>query len=334
MAEKDKILIVEDEEDLALLLEELLVELGFLVVGKCSTEKSTLELVKTKKPDLVLMDIMLSGEESGILIAEKIIKYYNTPVIYTTAYGNKTIVEKAKRSGVYGYLIKPYKKEGLYSAIEVALYKHRMEIKLLKSEENYHDIFNGTHDLICSLKIDGGIDLVNPSWLETLGYTESELAALKIWDIIPQYKKKYFRDILSKAYNGETLTNIQLIFMKKDSNEIIVEGTVFPRYEGEEITIIEGIFHDMTKHEKMKNILERQNYILNQRVRELKCLFSISNIVGETEGSKEIVLQKIVETLPYAWQYPEIACARIILYGKEYKTIILKIQSGKEVEIF
>lgn len=320
MTEKDKILIVEDEEDLALLLEELLVDLGFLVVGKCSTEKSALDLVRTKKPDLVLMDIMLGGEESGIVIAEKITKYYNIPVIYTTAYGNQTVVEKAKKSGVYGYLIKPYKQEDLYSAIEVALYKHRMEIKLLKSEKNYRDIFNGTHDLIYSVKSDGKIDLVNPSWLDNLGYTEAELNALKIWDIIPHDEKKYFQDILSKAYNGKTLTNIQLIFLKKDGNEIIVEGTVFPRYEGEEITIIEGIFHDMTKHEKMKNILKRQNYILNQRVRELKCLFSISSIVGESEGPKEIVLQKVVETLPYAWQYPEIACARIILYGKEYKT--------------
>ena len=320
MTEKDKILIVEDEEDLALLLEELLVDLGFLVVGKCSTEKSALDLVRTKKPDLVLMDIMLGGEESGIVIAEKITKYYNIPVIYTTAYGNQKVVEKAKKSGVYGYLIKPYKQEDLYSAIEVALYKHRMEIKLLKSEKNYRDIFNGTHDLIYSVKADGKIDLVNPSWLDNLGYTEAELNALKIWDIIPDDKKKYFQDILSKAYNGKTLTNIQLIFLKKDGNEIIVEGTVFPRYEGEEITIIEGIFHDMTKHEKMKNILKRQNYILNQRVRELKCLFSISRIVGETEGPKEIVLQKVVDALPYAWQYPEIACARIILYGKEYKT--------------
>lgn len=320
MVEKDKILIVEDEEEFAALLEELLVESGFLVVGKCSTEKSALDLVRTKKPDLVLMDIMLSGEESGIIIAEKISEKYNIPVIYTTAYGNQSIVEKAKKIGAYGYLIKPFKKEYLYSSIEVALYRHRMQIKLIKSGKNYRDVFNGTRDLIQSLKEDGRIDLVNPSWLKTLGYTEEELAALTIWDIIPHNRKSYFKEIMSKALNGETLTNIRLTFKKKDGNEIIVEGTLFPRYEEERITSIEGIFHDMTKHEKMKIILERQNYILNQRVRELKCLFSISNIVEITEGTIDSVLQKIVETLPYAWQYPEIACARISLYGREYKT--------------
>ena len=320
MPEKDKILIVEDEEEFALLLEELLVELGFSVVGKCSSEKSALELVRTGKPDLVLMDIMLRGEESGIVIAEKISKHYNIPVIYTTAYGNQTIVEKAKKTGAYGYLIKPFKKEYLYSAIEVALYRHRMQIKLIKSGKNYRDVFNGTHDLIQSIKEDGRIELVNPSWLKTLGYAEEELTTLTIWNIIHENQKSYFQNILSKALNGETLTNIRLIFMKKDGNEIIVEGTLFPRYEEEKIASIEGIFHDMTKHEKMKAILESQNYILNQRIRELKCLFGISNIVEKTEGRMDIVLQKIVETLPYTWQYPEIACARIILYGKEYKT--------------
>jgi CheY-like chemotaxis protein len=69
MPEKDKILIVEDEEEFASLLEEILVGLGFVVVGKCASEQAALELVKTEKPDLVLMDIMLGGEESGIEIA-------------------------------------------------------------------------------------------------------------------------------------------------------------------------------------------------------------------------------------------------------------------------
>ncbi|NMC59757.1 MAG: response regulator [Candidatus Methanofastidiosa archaeon] len=320
MPEKDKILIVEDEEEFASLLEEILVGLGFVVVGKCASEQAALELVKTEKPDLVLMDIMLGGEESGIEIAKSISARYNLPIIYTTAYGNPTIVEKAKKAGAYGYLIKPFRKDYLYSAIEVALYKHRMQNKLIKSGKNYRDVFNGTHDLIQSIKENGSIDLVNPSWLKTLGYTEEELLNLTIWDIISDEKKSYFKEIMSKAILGETLTNIQIIFRKKDGNEIIVEGTLFPRYEEGKITSIEGIFHDMTKHEQMKRILQNQNYILNKRVQELKCLFGISDIVEKTEGPVDLILQKIVDILPYAWQYPDIVSVRLTLNRKEYKT--------------
>jgi PAS domain S-box-containing protein len=242
------------------------------------------------------------------------------PIIYTTAYGNPTIVEKAKKAGAYGYLIKPFRKDYLYSAIEVALYKHRMQNKLIKSGKNYRDVFNGTHDLIQSIKENGSIDLVNPSWLKTLGYTEEELLNLTIWDIISDEKKSYFKEIMSKAILGETLTNIQIIFRKKDGNEIIVEGTLFPRYEEGKITSIEGIFHDMTKHEQMKRILQNQNYILNKRVQELKCLFGISDIVEKTEGPVDLILQKIVDILPYAWQYPDIVSVRLTLNRKEYKT--------------
>lgn len=324
MSDKTKILIVEDEEEFALLLEEILVELGYNVIGKCSSEKTALEMVEKERPDLVLMDIMLKGEENGIKIAEKISRNYDIPVIYTTAYGTQTIVEKAKKTGAYGYLIKPYKSEYLYSTIEVALYKHKMENKLIKSGKNYRDVFNGTRDLIQSIKENGKIDLVNPSWLETLGYSEEELPSLKIWDIIPTNKWDYFKEILSKANHGETLTHIRLTFIKKNGNEILVEGTVFPRYEGEVISSIECIFHDITKHEKMKKILEKQNYILNKRLQELKCLYSISNVVEKNEGSVDIILQKITNLLPYAWQYPEIASARITLYNKEYKTANFK----------
>ena len=101
MSDKNKILIVEDEEEFALLLEEILVELGYNVIGKCSSEKTALDIVDKERPDLVLMDIMLKGEESGIKIAEKISRNYDIPFIYTTAYGNQTIVEKAKNRGLW-----------------------------------------------------------------------------------------------------------------------------------------------------------------------------------------------------------------------------------------
>jgi two-component system NtrC family sensor kinase len=59
---------------------------------------------------------------------------------------------------------------------------------------------------------------------------------------------------------------------------------------------------------------------LAERVKELTCLYGIAQIAGEPDISLEQIIQRIVELLPPAWQYPEIACARIILDGTSYAT--------------
>ena len=59
---------------------------------------------------------------------------------------------------------------------------------------------------------------------------------------------------------------------------------------------------------------------LRERLKELNCLYNLTNIVKNTSISFEDSIQKIVELIPPAWQYPEITCARIVIEGKEYKT--------------
>lgn len=87
------------------------------------------EKMETQPPDLVLMDIMLSGDMDGIMTADEIRKRLNIPVVYLTAYSEEKILQKAKTTRPYGYIIKPYNDRELHIAIEIALDKHTVDVE-------------------------------------------------------------------------------------------------------------------------------------------------------------------------------------------------------------
>ena len=120
---KPRILISEDEiiiaEDLAACLEEL----GYQTCAIDSGE-STLDMIRTMQPDLVLLDVNLKGDIDGIEIGSKIREEFDIPFIYLTAYADKDTLDRAKKTDPNGFLAKPFDEKNLRSAIELALYKH------------------------------------------------------------------------------------------------------------------------------------------------------------------------------------------------------------------
>ena len=93
---KTNILIVEDEAIVAKDIQQSLKKAGYNVVGVASTGEKAIELANEKKPDLVLMDIMLKGPMSGIEAAEEIRLALNIPVVFLTAYADESTFNKAK----------------------------------------------------------------------------------------------------------------------------------------------------------------------------------------------------------------------------------------------
>jgi len=136
MMEQPAIFIVEDEAIVANDIKETLKSLGYTVPGIAKSGELALEKVKETKPDLVLMDIHLAGQLDGVETAGKIHALYDIPVIYLTAYADKALLDRAKVTEPYGYVIKPYDERELHSVIEMALYKHRIEREIKKRERS------------------------------------------------------------------------------------------------------------------------------------------------------------------------------------------------------
>jgi two-component system, LytTR family, response regulator LytT len=131
------ILVVEDESIVAKDIQLCLRKLGYEVVGVCSSGEDAIEVAKEKEPDLVMMDIMLKGEMSGIQAAAVIRENIDIPIIFLTAYTDSATVDKAKETEPYGYIIKPFKEIDIQTAIEIALYKHSRE-QIVKKERDFY----------------------------------------------------------------------------------------------------------------------------------------------------------------------------------------------------
>lgn len=124
------VLIVEDESIIAQDLSNLIYKFGYDVCGILSSGEEVLENSIQLEPDLILMDIKLRGNITGIEAAEEIRKNKDIPIIYVTAYADVDSVQKAKLTEPYAYIVKPFDEKSLHTAIEITIYKHQISKKL------------------------------------------------------------------------------------------------------------------------------------------------------------------------------------------------------------
>ena len=119
--EKLNIFIVEDESIVAKDIQNSLTKLGYNVVGMANNGPEALEKIEELTPDLVLMDIMIKGNMTGIDVSERIKEKLNIPVIFLTAYADEGTLSRAKITEPYGYILKPFKEIDLHSTSEMAV---------------------------------------------------------------------------------------------------------------------------------------------------------------------------------------------------------------------
>ncbi|ATU07396.1 response regulator [Methanohalophilus portucalensis] len=119
-----KIMIVEDENIVAMGIKSKLESLGYSVPCTASSAEDAIRKADLFYPDLVLMDILLKGEGDGIVAGDYIRKNFDIPIIYLTAYTDEETLERAKLTHPAGYISKPFKLEDIHTNIEIALHKN------------------------------------------------------------------------------------------------------------------------------------------------------------------------------------------------------------------
>jgi len=167
--EKAAIFIVEDEAIVAEDIRETVKKLGYFVCGIARSGEVAIKKVREARPDLVLMDIHLAGPMDGIEAARQIHSRFGIPVIYITAHADDELLERAKVTEPYGYIIKPYDERELHSVIEMAQYKHGMEQKLQQSTLTIRALANAIPDAIMLLDPQRRIIALNEPMAQRLG---------------------------------------------------------------------------------------------------------------------------------------------------------------------
>jgi signal transduction histidine kinase len=124
-----RILVVEDEQIVALELKERLTRMGHTVLGTVGSGEEAIAQARRLRPDLLLMDVKLQGEVDGIQAAEAIRADAgaDAAIVYLTAFADVETLSRAKLTEPYGYILKPFQERELHVVIDIALYRHRIE---------------------------------------------------------------------------------------------------------------------------------------------------------------------------------------------------------------
>lgn len=133
-----RIVIADDESIIRMDLREMLVGLGYQVVGEAADGRTTLKLARTLRPDLVIMDIKMP-EMDGIAAAEALTAERLAPVLLLTAFSESDLIARATQAGVSYYLVKPFREAELLPAIEIALSRYREFVDLQREVTDLKD---------------------------------------------------------------------------------------------------------------------------------------------------------------------------------------------------
>ncbi len=162
MRNPPEILIVEDDATTARLVELQLAALGYRVVGVVANSHDALAHAARRRPDLVLMDVVIDGEMDGVDTARELLRSgHAMPVVFLTARNDHITMERIRGSMPFGCLIKPPGQEELGTAIGIALRGYDLERQARRSQDNLSAVLDVVADAVIALDSDGRVTFLN-----------------------------------------------------------------------------------------------------------------------------------------------------------------------------
>jgi AmiR/NasT family two-component response regulator len=135
-----KILIAEDDAIVALDLQGMVMRLGYDVVSVADSGQAAVASMKRFQPDVVLLDMVLSGTLDGIEVAREIQKDFDVPIIFCISSPDLAVLSRAKEITYAGYLLKPINPDSLATTLDTALYKYKLEKRVRNAEEKFRQL--------------------------------------------------------------------------------------------------------------------------------------------------------------------------------------------------
>ena len=178
------ILVVEDEAIIARDLKKTLEDLGYVVPPTVASGQQALEATRAYRPDLVLIDIRIQGDMDGIETAALIGQKHQTLVIYLTSYSDNATLARAKVTGAYGYLLKPFEDRDLRTAIEVALQKRNVELRLSERERWFATTLKSIGNAVIATDIWQSVTFMNAVAERITGWTSEDAAGRQLGEVM------------------------------------------------------------------------------------------------------------------------------------------------------
>jgi hypothetical protein len=291
-------MVVEDDRIVAADIRHSLRDLGYDVLDVVDSGEEAVELAARRRPDLVLMDVHLRGILNGVDAARSIRQQLDLPIVYLTAYTDDATLEAARKTEPYGFIVKPFREHELRSAIEVALYKHRMERKLRESEEWYRRLFED--DLVGRFVAsgDGRLVVCNRAFRSLLGIASTEsVVARRIDDLFAN--GGVGTRLLAEVRRSGKIEGRELRLNRRDAEAVHVLANLTATLdETDQPVQIRGDVLDISERKQLE-----QRMIEAQRMEALGRLASgishdFNNVLTAILGYVDLLEESVVETRP------------------------------------
>ena len=297
------ILIVEDEQIVAVDLESVLQNLGYTVAGTAASGEEACSIAAETKPDLVVMDIRIDGPIDGIETARQIRRTRDIPVVFLTAYTDRDTLDRAKQIGPYGYLVKPYAERDLQAAIEVALQKGAMDQRLQKSHQDLLTILDAQRHGTIMLDAEGRIrfaseaarsiaeipvaDVIGAPLAKLLPLNEDCLKSLNDMSRIPANERSKVPLVLEREDDEPRHLEVEIV--DDPRNE---DGRIFFLYDVSPLYQLRKQLDEQSGFQNMLGKSKPMRHVF-QLIEELARVDSTVLIEGETGTGKELVARAI-----------------------------------------
>jgi PAS domain S-box-containing protein len=265
---KARILIVEDEAIVAEDLENLIIDFGYEMVGSVVGADDAIQQAIEHRPDLILMDIMLKGNKNGIDAANEIKDMLKIPIIFLTAYSDLKLIEEAKNTEAYAFIVKPFQDKQVIASIEMALSRSQIEKKLFRSEEIYHTLIDNIQDGLFLIQ-DGKLKFVNEAFSRIPGYTVDEVLGMDFKDFVAPEDRDMVVDRYARMMKGEkVLSNYEFHGIRKNEKKRTTIYLVCSpiTYQGKPAVL--GTVKDITKRKQLEEQMQLINEELEERIIE------------------------------------------------------------------
>ncbi|MBI5383907.1 MAG: response regulator [Verrucomicrobia bacterium] len=171
---RNSVLVVEDEAIVATDLANKLDHLSYEVIGATARGEEAVSIARRQRPDIVLMDIRLQDQMDGTQAAGIILRELDIPVVYLTAYADESTLQRARDTGPFGYLVKPFDTRELRTAIEIGLERHAIEARVKRAERLLAATLRSISDAVIATDAEGRVTFMNPVAEQLTGRLESD----------------------------------------------------------------------------------------------------------------------------------------------------------------
>ncbi|MCK4430761.1 MAG: PAS domain S-box protein, partial [Candidatus Aminicenantes bacterium] len=257
MKAKTNILIVEDERIVARDIQRTLEDLGYDVSAIVASAKEAFEEVENNKPELILMDIKISGDIDGVETARQVRARYDIPIIFLTALSDEKTLQRAKITEPFGYIYKPAEEKELQATIEMAILRHNMDRELKEREAKYRLLVENQTDLVIKVDNNGRFLFVSPSYCEMFGKIEEELLGKRFMPLVHEDDQEATSEAMKNLYRPPYTCYVEQRAMTKDGWKWLAWADKAVLEDDGKVVAVVGVGRDISERKRVEEEREK-----------------------------------------------------------------------------